>query len=129
MSLIPIPAVGIRYAQRSLIMRREIHDTWGQGQSYHYYGILLYSAGRFRECVDACREAVRLLEMTGDYWEMHMARYQIAASLYQLGYLEEARLEARLLHESGLALGDQQASAISLDVLARTTLAPRTGGV
>ena len=48
-----------------------------------------------------------------------MARYQIAASLYQLGRLDEAQREARLLHESGLELGDQQASAISLDILAR----------
>lgn len=122
MSLVPWPKRGIHYARCSLRIRRELQDTWGQGQSLHYYGIVLYAAGRFEECIDTCREAVRLLEKTGDHWEMHMARYQIAASLYQLGRLDEARAEARLMHESGLELGDQQASAISLDVIARTRL-------
>ena len=122
MSLVPWPSRAIKYARRSLQIRRDLQDTWGQGQSLHYYGIALYSAGRFEECIEKCREAVRLLEKTGDHWEMHMARYQIAASLLQLGRLEEARREARMLHESGLELGDQQASAISLDVLARTRM-------
>ena len=122
MSLVPWPKRGIHYAQRSLQMRRKLQDTWGQGQSLHYYGIVLYAAGRFEECVEKCREAVRLLEQTGDHWEMHMARYQIAASFTSWGRLEEAQREARLLHDSGLELGDQQASAISLDILARTKL-------
>ena len=122
MSLVPWPKRGIRYANRSLQMRRELQDTWGQGQSLHYYGIVLYAAARFEECIEKCREAVCLLEQTGDQWEQNMARYQIAASLYQLGRLDEAQQEARLLYESGLELGDQQASAISLDVLARVRI-------
>ncbi len=121
MSLIPWPSRGIRYADRSLEMRRQMNDIWGQGQSLHYKGIVLYAAGRFRECIQTCREAVRLLEKTGDYWEMHIARYQIAASLYMLGDLEAARQEARLIYESGIELGDHQASAISLDIWARTS--------
>ena len=28
--------------------------------------------------MEKCREAVRLLERTGDYWEMHIALYQVA---------------------------------------------------
>ncbi len=121
MSLIPWPSRGIRYAERSLEIRRQENDIWGQGQTLHYKGIVLYAAGRFQQCIDACREAVRLLEKTGDYWEMHMARYQIAASLYMLGRLDEAQRESQILHESGIALGDHQASAISLDIWARTS--------
>ena len=71
-------------------------DLWGQGQSLSFYGIVLYAASRFAECIEKCREAVRLLERTGDYWEVHMARYQIAASLYRLGDLRGAVEEARL---------------------------------
>lgn len=121
MSLIPWAARGIRYADRSLELRRQLNDIWGQGQSLHYKGIVLYAAGRFHECIRTCREAVRLLEKTGDYWEMHIARYQIAASLYMLGDLEAARQESRLIYESGIELGDHQASAISLDIWARTS--------
>src|SRR5262249_10074006 len=79
-------------------------------------------ASRFRECIQRCREAVRLLERTGDYWEVNIARYQIAASLYRLGDLGGALAEARTMYQSGLDLGDAQASGISLDVWARAAL-------
>ena len=39
---------------------------------------MLYAASQFEECIERCREAVRLLERTGDYWELHIARYQAA---------------------------------------------------
>ncbi len=109
---------GIKYAKKSLEIRRSSADLWGQGQSLSFYGVVLYAASRFRECVEKCREAVRLLERTGDWWEVHIARYQIAASLYRLGNLREAIVEAKLLHSSGLKLGDEQASGISLDIWA-----------
>ena len=82
---------------------------------------MLYAASRFNECIEKCREAVRLLERTGDYWEMHIARYQIAASLYRLGDLRRAVEEARRMHKSGLELGDEQASGISLDIWSLAT--------
>jgi signal transduction histidine kinase/CheY-like chemotaxis protein/tetratricopeptide (TPR) repeat protein len=119
MSLVPWPSRGIRYADRSLEIRRQLNDVWGQGQSLHYKGIVLYAAGRFEECIETCRESVRLLEKVGDYWEMHIARYQIAASLYMLGRMDDALVEAKAMYESGMMLGDHQASAISLDIWAR----------
>jgi two-component system sensor kinase len=117
MSLIPYFRRGEAYACRSLKIRQEQGDLWGQGQSKHYYGIVLYAASRFEDCIRHCRDAVALFQRTGDYWEMNMARYQIAASLYRLGHLAAAAAEARQLHKSGLELGDAQASGIALDVL------------
>jgi signal transduction histidine kinase/serine/threonine protein kinase/tetratricopeptide (TPR) repeat protein/ActR/RegA family two-component response regulator len=121
MSLIPFYRRGIAYAQKSLDIRRAFGDLWGQGQSLSYYGVVLYSASQYRECVEKCREAVRLLERTGDYWEVHIARYQMAASLYHLGDLDEAVEQAQRNHTSGLELGDEQASGINLDIWARAT--------
>ena len=121
MSLVPWYSRGVAYALKSLAIRVELGDLWGQGQSLHYLGVVLYSGSRYQECVEKCREAVRLLERTGDFWEVHIARYQIAAALYRLGELETAVEEARRIHESGLELGDFQASGISLDVWARAT--------
>jgi two-component system sensor kinase len=109
---------GIRCAEKSLVIRKALGDLWGQGQSLHFYGVVLYAAGRFEECIEKCREAVRLLRRTGDYWEVNIARYQIAASLYRLGDLRGALEEARGIHQAGLELGDAQASGISLDVWA-----------
>ncbi|MCA9146782.1 MAG: AAA family ATPase, partial [Planctomycetales bacterium] len=122
MCLIPLFDRAIRYAQRSLELRKGFHDTWGQGQSLNFYSCVLYAASRYRECVEKGREAVRLLERTGDYWQVHIARYQVAASLYHLGQFQEAIEECRLNYHSGIELGDEQASGIILDVWARATM-------
>ena len=122
MSLVPWYGRGMAYARKSLQIRKELNDLWGQGQSLHYLGVVLFSGSRYRECVEKCREGIRLLERTGDFWEVHIARYQIAAALYRLGDLQPAVEEARRIHESGLELGDHQASGISLDVWSRATL-------
>ncbi|HWA99770.1 MAG TPA: response regulator [Pirellulales bacterium] len=119
MSLIPYFSRGIAYAQKSYDIRRTLGDVWGQGQSLHYYSVVLYAGSRFKECVEKGLEAIRLLERTGDFWEVHTARYQVAAALYRLGRLDEAVEHARRNYESGVRLGDEQASALSLDVWAR----------
>ncbi|MCL4203704.1 MAG: AAA family ATPase [Pirellulaceae bacterium] len=116
MSLVGWFSRGEAYATRSLKIRKEKAEIWGQAQSLHYHGIVLYASSKYRECIEKCREAVRLFQRTGDYWEMNMARYQLAASLYRLGDLPGAVAEAKLMHESGLALGDSQASGIALDI-------------
>lgn len=120
-SLIPLFNRAFRYAERSLQLRREYDDIWGQGQSLNYYSCALYAAGKYRECIEKGREAIQLLERTGDYWQVHIARYQVAASLYHLGNFREAIAESQCNHRSGVDLGDEQASGIILDVWARAT--------
>jgi two-component system sensor kinase len=122
MSLIPYFRRGIAFVEKSLRIRKTLGDLWGQGQSLHFYGIILYASSRFKECIDKCREAIRLLERTGDHWEVNIARYQIAASLYRLGDLRGAAAEAQRMYRSGVDLGDAQATGISLDMWARATL-------
>ncbi len=122
MSLLPLYARGVAYARRSLEIRRSFGDVWGQGQSLSYYSVVLYAGSRYAECVERGREAIRLLERTGDFWEVHIARYQVAAALYRLGELTEAVELAKRNYESGIKLGDEQASGISLDVWSRAML-------
>jgi PAS domain S-box-containing protein len=109
---------GLAYVEKSLVIRRALGDVWGQGQSLHFDGVVLYASSRFTECIDRCREAVRLLRRTGDFWEVNIARYQIAAGLYRQGDLRGALEEARSIYRSGRELGDSQASGIILDVWA-----------
>ena len=111
----------LAYAEKSLVIRRSLRDLWGEGQSLSFFGCVLYAASRFRECLEKCRQAVRLLERMGDYWEMHIALYQVAASLYRLGDLRGAREEARRMHKSGMELGDEQSAGISLDIWSLAT--------
>ena len=121
MSLVRAFRRGIEYSERSLAMRKELGDVWGQGQTLVFYGITLYAASRFSECVEKCRAAVRILERLGDYWQVHMARYQIAAALYHLGDLRGAIEESQLNYRSGIEVGDTQASGIIFDVWARAS--------
>jgi len=110
-----------RYVLKSWKIRKDLGDMWGQGQSYHYHGIVLYAATRYDECIEKCRQAIQILERTGDFWQVHIARYQIAACLYRLGDIEGALEESRRNYSSGITLGDEQASGIILDVWARAT--------
>ena len=119
MTLVGAFARGVAYCERSIELRKKLNDPWGHGQSLVFFGVTLYSASRFDECIEKCRMAVRLLERMGDYWQVHMARYQIAGSLYHLGDLRGAVEEAQLNYKSGVELGDEQASGIILDVWAR----------
>ena len=112
---------GTTYAERSLAIRRDQNDLWGQGQSLHYYGVVQYAAGRYDECIELCGRAVRILERLGDYWQVHIARYQIAAARLHLGDLRGAADESQRNHASGMMVGDEQASGIILDVWARAT--------
>jgi two-component system sensor kinase len=121
MSLITYFSRAYRYAQKSLAIREQFGDVWGQGHSLNYYGVALYAASRYEECISKCREAIRLLERTGDYWQVHIARYQIAVSLYRLGDFLGAQREAQRNHLSGIELGDEQTSGVNLDVWARVT--------
>ena len=121
LTLVGYTARALQYAQKSLEIRRELGDWWGQGQSHVYFAVVYYAASQYRKCIEAGREAIRLLDRTGDYWQIHLARYHIAASLYRLGDLAGALEEAQLNYKSGNELGDDLASGINLDVWVRAT--------
>jgi tetratricopeptide (TPR) repeat protein len=112
----------IAYLEKSLQIRTDLGNVWGRGQSLHFYGVVLYTASRFNDCIDKCREAVALLEQTGDPWELNIARWQIAGSLYRLGRLPEAADEAKRIHHDAIKIGDAPGAGMSLDVWARATL-------
>lgn len=112
---------GIAYASKSFAIYKSKNDLWGQGQSLHFHGHVLHAAAKFEESIDKCRQAVRLLERTGDYWEVNVARYHIALCLFRLGDLPGAVAEARRMHQSGMELGDIQASGGSLDPWVRAS--------
>ncbi len=121
MTVLPWFGRAIRYAERSLAIRRDRGDLWGQGQSLHFYGVALYGASRYAECIERCEEAVRLLERTGDRWEMNTASWHIAMCDYRLGNLPAAARRAQEVHRQGREIGDAQAAGISLGIWARAT--------
>jgi len=121
MSLVGFYIRGIAYAQESLSIYKSLGNLWGQGQAINFHGIVLYYASRYEECLEKCREAVRVLERAGDLWEVNAARVHMAFSLYRLGNLAAAAELARQVHDSGVELGDDGASGFSLDVWAWAT--------
>ncbi|HYX43583.1 MAG TPA: AAA family ATPase, partial [Acidimicrobiales bacterium] len=121
MTMVPWYGRGIAYAKRSLAIRTDLGDLWGQGQSRHFYGVVLYAASRYRECIDQCREAIRLLQRTGDRWEAHTAMWHVAFAHYRLGELDRAAELARHVHASATEIDDGAAAGISLSAWSRAT--------
>lgn len=119
MTMIPHFGRGIDYAERSMVIRRALEDVWGQGQSLHFLGIVLYAAARFEDAREKCAEAASLLRRTGDLWEAHTAEWHIAFCEYRLGNVAEAVRLSREVHRSGQSVGDPQATGISLGCWAK----------
>ncbi|MGI9022631.1 MAG: ATP-binding protein, partial [Acidimicrobiales bacterium] len=121
MTMAPWFSRGIAYARRSLAIRRDLGDLWGQGQSLNFYGVVLYAASRYQESIEKCTEAVRLLDQTGDRWEANTATWHIAFAHYRLGELSEAVDLSRTLHGEAFAIGDDTAAGISLSGWSRAS--------
>ena len=103
------------YAEKSLAMRRQMDDVWGQGQTLHFYALALYAESRFEESIEKCREAVRLLDRTGDRWEVNNATFNTIMCLYRQGKLKEALEASQRLHGEALAIGDRYAVRLALE--------------
>ncbi len=121
MTMIPMFARGVRYAERSLAIRRSFGDVWGQGQSHNFRGVVLYAAARFEEALEDFTESVRLLERTGDRWEANTALWNIAYCHYRLGHLREAIEGSRRVYQVGQEIGDTQAMGIAVGCWAKAT--------
>ncbi|MCA9122791.1 MAG: response regulator [Planctomycetaceae bacterium] len=121
MCLIPWLRRGELYAKKSLEIRKELGDACGQGQSFHYWGVVHFTGARFDDCIDKCAQAVSLLERTGDFWERNMAKWQSANAVYRKGNLTRAITEAEQLYEVCSEMGDDKVSGFILDVWSRAS--------
>ncbi len=113
---------GVRYVQRSLQIRRDLRDVWGQGQSLGFTGVAMYAASRFEEGEQACREAMRLLDQTGDRWEANTAGWNLALCLYRKGELVAATDAARQVYAAATLIGDHTSAGVALSVWTRASI-------
>jgi len=118
-TMLPMFGRGLRFARRSLEIRRELGDIWGQGQSQSFAGVVLYAASRYEESIAASRESIRLLERTGDQWEVNTAGWNLALALYRTGDNVLAAEVARDVFASAKAIGDQTSAGTALSVWTR----------
>jgi two-component system sensor kinase len=121
MSLLPWYRRGVDYARRSYAIREQLGDVHGMGQSLHFLGVVLYGASRWQEAEESCREAVRILDRTGDRWESTTARWHIAYAAYRQGDLVTAAEVGEAVWRIGCELGDPQGRGIGLAVWAKAT--------
>ncbi len=121
MSLVGLFDRGVAYAEKSYSIYKSLDDLWGQGQALNFHGVVLFAASRYEECIQRCSESIRLLERTGDLWEVNVARVHTAYSLFRLGDLAASAKLSEKIHLSGVELGDAQAAGFSLDVWAQST--------
>ena len=109
-----------KYAERSLAIRRQFNDLWGQGQTLNFYGVALYAASRYSSA-DKAREARRLLERTGDRWEAMTSLYHLGLSLYRKGELHESEQVAHQIYREGSELGDYMQTGFAQEIIAKAT--------
>ncbi len=121
MTMAPWLKRGIQYVERSLKIRTDLGDLWGQGQSLNFYGVSLYAASRYREAIEKLEEAYRLLDQTGDRWEANVALWNKAFAHYRLGELNDAVRIGRRLHETATAMGDMTAAGAALSAWSRAS--------
>ncbi|MHB1923649.1 MAG: ATP-binding protein [Acidimicrobiales bacterium] len=121
MTMIPWYRRGRSYAERSLAMRTELGDLWGQGQSLGFKGVVLYTASRYQECLESCQQAVQILARTGDQWETNTATWHIALAHYRLGEMNRAAEMATQLYGEATAIGDWSSAGIALSAWSRAT--------
>ena len=119
MTMLPWFGRGMRYAERSLVIRRDLGDVWGQGQSLAFTGVIEYAASRYEASIDKCLQAVRLLRQTGDQWEVNTASWNLALCHWRRGDLQQAGELGREVFASGCAIGDLTAAGIGLSIWTR----------
>jgi diguanylate cyclase (GGDEF)-like protein/PAS domain S-box-containing protein len=120
-TMLPWFSRGLAYVRRSLQIRARLGDVWGQGQSLHFYGVVLYSASRYRESIEKCREAIQILSRTGDQWEVNTATWHLGFALYRLGEFAEAAQVCERLYHHALDMGDRSSAGIALSGWSRAT--------
>ncbi len=121
MTLLPWISRGIEYVRRSHRIRTELRDVWGQGQSLNFCTIVLFTAGRYEEASERAREAISVLERTGDRWELNIARIHLAYCFLRQGRLAESVELARHIHDEGVEIGDLQASGLAVEVASKAS--------
>ncbi|MEX2588477.1 MAG: PAS domain S-box protein [Actinomycetota bacterium] len=121
MTMIPWFGRGLEYARRSYAIRTQLGDVWGQGQSLNFEGVCLYAASRYGDAIDKFRQAKRILERTGDRWEVNTAGWHIAFAQYRLGRLDEAVQSAQDVYNEAVAIGDQTAAGVALSAWSKAS--------
>ncbi|MDQ3149675.1 MAG: diguanylate cyclase, partial [Chloroflexota bacterium] len=121
-TMLPMFGRGLRFARRSFAIRRDLGDIWGQGQSLSFSAVVLYAASRFEESIADFRESIRLLERTGDQWEVNTAGWNLALALYRTGDTAQAAEVAREVYAAAHAINDQTSAGTALSVWTRSTV-------
>ena len=120
-STLPWYSRGRAYAEKSLAIRREFGDVWGQGQSLSFYGVVLYAGSRFEEAIEKLGEAIRLLDRTGDQWEISTALWHVGFCHYRLGNTDESLAAFRRCMDNGVVTGNVQATAIAVSGMSKVS--------
>ena len=122
MTLVPWRKRGLAYIKKSFQLRRQFNDTWGQGQTRSFEAIMHYACAKYDDTLRVASQAAAILEPTGDFWEVNIARYHIAAAKLRQGDLKQALDEARRTYQDSVELGDVQSTGNIIEVWARASL-------
>ena len=111
--------MGLAYAERSLAIRRESGDVWGQGQSLSFVATVLYASSRYRECIEPVANPSACSSARAGGGSRTRPIWHQAYAHYRLGEFDSRLEVARELYYTATSIGDATAAGIALSAWAR----------
>ena len=97
-----------RYGARGLAVAEQFNDLLARGEAYCHFGVGDYASSRYEEGLEHLTKAIVAFEKTGDFWELHIARFHKGCCHFGLGDLGQAVSETRRVFESSSRIGDSR---------------------
>lgn len=120
-ALPPADKLAFRVGEAALRMHRQTGNLGGEGRLNVYLCAPAVSSFQAARTLELSCQATRILERTGDRWDLNAARWASALALLLKGDLEGSARESRQLYQQALAIGDFKFVGNALFVWARAS--------
>jgi eukaryotic-like serine/threonine-protein kinase len=97
-----------RYGERAVAIAEKFDNVLARGYAHGFYGIGSYASSRYEVGIEVLSKAMAAFEKTGDFLELHLARFHKGCCHFGLGDLAQAIAEARWVFESSARIGDSR---------------------
>jgi transcriptional regulator with GAF, ATPase, and Fis domain/tRNA A-37 threonylcarbamoyl transferase component Bud32 len=91
---IPLFKLSVKWHQKALQLRKQIHDVWGTGESLQFMGVCYLWKGDYKKSITCFNESIMTLKKTGDIKEIELALTNLALDYnYLSDYKGQVKIE------------------------------------
>lgn len=99
---------GASYAEQSREMAEYFDDKLLSGVVSAMQGIGEYATAQYQQGIRSSQEAVERLQISGDFYHLHLSQFHLGSCYLGLGKLEEAIAQAKQTFQSAARVGDSR---------------------